>query len=516
MPTLSLALLWGCASDHQLLVADADYLDGEVIVGLNTGPSGYVGVLNDYGFTELDYDPSLDIARLDIGTMEVKTALTLIHDDDRLAFTEPNYVVESTAVSVDDPWYPNQWGLHAINASDAWEYGIGEGVVVAVLDTGVDIDGDDGLNHVVSGKDIVYDSDPTYDKRGHGTHVAGTIAQTTDNGYGVAGVAWGASIMPVKVLGNSGSGSMWGVAQGMLHACTNGADVINMSLGSWGSSQYIADAIDACHDEDVVLVAATGNNGANSLNYPARRDGIIAVGATYEGGGRSSYSNYGSGMELVAPGSAILQETPSGWGTYYGTSMATPHVAGVAALVRGAGIESHEEVREILQETAVDWGNSGYDTVYGYGYVDAEAAMIEAYTRLENETPETEDPEDEEETEPPEDEEETETPDEEEQEEEEEEEDEEEVDETAPTIQNFWANSPEAGKFTIHWETDEPADGYVEFDPWGDKSVTADGYDTEHERTFTASSGYWYRFRIKSTDEAGNQVVSPWWKVYVN
>ena len=509
MPTLSLALLWGCASDHQLLAADADYLDGEIVVGLNTGPTGYVGVLNDYGFNELEYDPSLDIARLDIGAMEVETALLLIQDDDRFAFTEPNYVVESTAVTVNDPRFGSQWGLPAINAPEAWEYGIGEGVIVAVLDTGVDVDGEDGLNDVVPGKDIVYGSDPTYDARGHGTHVAGTIAQTTDNGYGVAGVAWGASVMPVKVLSNGGSGSMWGVAQGMLYACDNGADVINMSLSSRGSSQYIASAIEECHDADVVMVASTGNSGSSSIGWPARRDGIIAVGATYKGGGRSSYSNYGYGMELVAPGSAILQETPKGWGTYSGTSMAAPHVAGVAALVRGAGIESHDEVREILQETAVDWGNTGYDTVYGYGYLDAEAAMIEAYERLENDTPETEDPEDEEETEPPEDEEETEAPD-------EEEDQEEEADETAPTIQNFWANSPETGKFTIHWETDEPADGYVEFDPWGDKAVTADGYDTEHERTFTASSGYWYHFRIKSTDEAGNQVVSQWWKVYVN
>ena len=502
MPTLSLALLWGCASDHQLLFADADYLEGEIVVGLSTGPAGYASALTEYRFGELEYDPELGIARLDIGDVDVEDALVWVHNDDRFTFSEPNYIVTTTGVSVNDPYLGSQWGLDAINASDAWSYGTGEGVVVAVLDTGVDTGGTDGLNAVVTGKDIVYNSDETYDNAGHGTHVAGTIAQTTNNGYGVAGVAWGASIMPVKVLGNNGSGSMWGVAQGMLYACANGADVINMSLGSAGGSEYGRQAIATCHDADVVLVAAPGNESASSISYPARWDGIIAVGATYEGGGRASYSNYGTGTELVAPGSAILQETPYGWGTYYGTSMATPHVAAVAALVRGAGIEDHDEVREILQQTAVDWGDSGYDTVYGYGYVDAEAAMVEAVGRV----GEVEDPEDEELEEEEVEEEEV---------EEEEEIEEPEVDETRPEITDLSAWSGSTGQFTIKWETSEPTDGVVEFDPWGDYDVTTDTATT-HERTFNGSSGHSYRFRVKSTDEAGNKVVGRWWTVYVN
>ncbi len=503
MPYLPAALLsLACTSEHQLLVQDADYVEGEIVVGVGAGFAGYASALTEHGFTELEYDDELEIARLDIGEMDVEDALLAVHLDDRFTFSEANYLAYSLYM-VNDTWIDDQWGLEAINAFEAWDHGTGEGTVVAVLDTGVQEGSEDGLNALVQGKDIVYGSDPTYDAYGHGTHVSGTVAQATDNGIGVAGVAHGASIMPVKVLGNNGSGSMWGIAQGMKWAADNGADVINMSLGSGGSSEYIRQAITHCHDQDVVIVASAGNDGYGSLNYPAAQDGIIAVGATYEGGGLSSYSNYGDGAELVAPGSSILQETPWGFSYYYGTSMSSPHVAAVAALVRGAGIESHDEVREILQETAVDYGNSGYDTVYGYGLVDAEAAVLEALSRNDGIEEEVEEPEEEEETE-----------NEEEEEEEEEEGNEEPEDITPPEIYELYAWSPSKGEFTIQWKTDEDATGIVEFQKWGDYEVHTE-MGTLHERTFTGSSGYWYTFRIRSTDAAGNMVTSQWWKVYV-
>ena len=489
MPYLPLALvLVGCASDQKLLlIQDADYVPGEVVVGVSAGPAGYASALSEHGFGELDYDPVLDIARLDIGSLSVEDALVRIHGDERFGFSEPNYSASAFA-TVNDPWAGDQWGLAAMAVYDAWDLGTGTGVVVAVLDTGVQEGSKDGLNAVVAGYDAVYGSDPTYDAVGHGTHVSGTINQRTNNGRGVAGVAHGASIMPVKVLGNNGSGSMYGIAQGMVWACDHGADVINMSLGGGGGSEYVRQAINHCHDADVVIVAATGNEYSSSISYPAAWEGVIAVGATYEGGGRAGYSNYGAGTELMAPGTDILQETPWGFSYYTGTSMATPHVAAVAALVRGAGIEDHDEVREILQQTTTDLGGAGYDVQTGYGLVDAYAAMVEATARVGGEPPDEE-----EEVEEPE---------------------EPQVDTTPPVISDMQAFSPTKGRLVVAWTTDELADGVTEFDPWGDYEVNTE-LSTDHERTFKASSGHWYSFRVKSTDADGNTVVGPWWKVYV-
>jgi len=325
-------------------------------------------------------------------------------------YAEPNYVIHALMVP-NDPYYSYQWHLDndaygGINMESAWDISTGTGVVVAVLDTGVAYEDygaycqapDLAGTTFVAGYDFVNSDAHPNDDNGHGTHATGTIAQTTNNGVGVAGVAFDCSIMPVKVLNATGSGSHSWIADGIRYAADNGADVISMSLGGPSSSQTMEDAVAYAYNNGVTLVASSGNDyqEGNPTNYPAAYDDyVIAVGATRYDETRSYYSNTGSYLDIVAPGGdtsvdqnedsyydGVLQQTfpegyPCDFGYYFfqGTSMAAPHVSGVAALVIANGVTGPDNVRNRLQSTAEDKGTPGWDAEYGWGLVDAEAAL---------------------------------------------------------------------------------------------------------------------------------------------
>ena len=301
-------------------------------------------------------------------------------------------------VHIDDPYYGYQWHLQQLGLESVWATTDGSGVVVAVLDTGVSA-GSDGFASLLPGNDLVDGDNDASDEHGHGTHVSGTIAQATDNGVGVAGVAPGASILPVRVLDASGSGYASRTAEGIRWATDNGAQVINMSLGAAAQSSLREAACDYAYEAGVVVVASSGNDSYTEfVSYPAANDAVIAVGATDLNRDIAYYSNQGEQMELSAPGGdatvdhngdglgdGVVQETfylpynyPWGYYSFQGTSMAAPHVSGVAALLIANGLDSAEVVREALTSTAVDLGGPGRDTVYGYGLVDPAAAL--AYT----------------------------------------------------------------------------------------------------------------------------------------
>jgi len=321
-------------------------------------------------------------------------------------YVEPNYRVYAQFIP-NDTYYSYQWNFDQINMEDAWDTATGAGVTVAVIDTGVAYQNysryrlapDLAGTTFVAGYDFVNNDSHPNDDEGHGSHVAGTVAQTTNNNLGVAGIAYNTKIMPVKVLASNGSGYTSDVAAGIEWAADNGAQVINLSLGSSNYSQTLADAVAYAASQGVVIIAAAGNDGTSSVIYPAALDDyVIAVGAVRYDEQKTGYSNYGSSLDVMAPGGdlsvdqnndgygdGILQQTlrQNWWGAdtrnfgyyfYEGTSMAAPHVAGLAALLIANGLDP-ADVRTAIEETARDKGASGRDDYYGWGIIDVAAAL---------------------------------------------------------------------------------------------------------------------------------------------
>ena len=298
-------------------------------------------------------------------------------------FIEPNYIYQAFETP-NDPDYGKQWNLRSINVESAWDETKGSGVTVAVIDTGVSQVPDLKDTKFVKGYDFVNDKIDASDDAGHGTHVAGTIAQSTNNNYGVAGIAYEASLMPLKVLGASGGGTVADIAEAIRYAADNGADVINMSLGGGGESKLMEDAIDYAHQKGVVVIAAAGNSNQNSASYPARYPHVIGVAALDSVGIKAPYSNFGAGVDIAAPGGSeagkILQETidpqtgQSVFEGYQGTSMAAPHVAGVAALVKAAGVKEPDEILKVLKQSSRVVKEDPLNH-FGAGHLDAAAAV---------------------------------------------------------------------------------------------------------------------------------------------
>ncbi len=275
-----------------------------------------------------------------------------------------------------DPYFPYQWHLSTIGLTQAWDRTKGAGAVVAVIDTGVSQQ-IDGLNELLPGYDFVHRDDDPSDEHWHGTHVAGTIAQVTDNGEGVSSVAPRAAILPVRVMNANGSGTSSDLAEGIVWAVDEGADVLNISLGFGGSSYAVQEACDYAEENGVLVVAATGNDGEdNGVQYPAKLDTVLAVGATDLNGDRTHYSNGGDELDMVAPGGdvdadldgdgmpdGVMQAAPYEGEWIYmlasGTSMAAPHVSGVAALLVAQGIVEPRDLRDALTRSAEDLGDDG-------------------------------------------------------------------------------------------------------------------------------------------------------------
>ena len=307
-----------------------------------------------------------------------------------------------------DPLYIKQWHLRQIGMPAAWKLADGNGVIVAVLDTGVAYEDYKTFTllpdlkglEFVKPYDFVGNTKHANDDHGHGSHVTGTIAQMTNNGIGVAGVARNVKIMPLKVLSGSGSGSVAGIADAIRYAADNGAKVMNMSLGGAFPSKVLAKAVAYAHKKGVVVVCAAGNESRNRVGYPAAYPGAIAVSATQDDEAVTFYSNYGKDIDIAAPcgntrdknggrentDGGVLQNTieignptKNGYYAFMGTSMASPHVAGVAALIVGEGVTDPDAVEKILKDSARKPTNQTYTSdKYGAGIMDAPAAILKA------------------------------------------------------------------------------------------------------------------------------------------
>ncbi len=331
---------------------------------------------------------SINAALVHVST-NVNEALKYFRTLSYVKYAEPNYIVHVLGVP-NDTYYSLQWNLPDIDVPQAWQITKGANtVIVAVLDTGVSSTHPDLQDILVPGYNFVSDSTNTEDDFGHGTHVAGIIDADTDNSEGVAGVDWGQAnsvkIMPIKVLDSTGSGSTYWIAQGIVYATTHGAKVINMSLGGADYSSLEEEACTFAYDNGVTLVAAAGNDGLNSLDYPAAFSTVIPVSAVGPDNSKASYSNYSSNV-LWAPGGSISSNQDMIVSTYYstathsntyaymaGTSMASPHVSAIIALMISKGITGPANIRSILEKTAQSvLASQNYG---GYGLVNAYDAV---------------------------------------------------------------------------------------------------------------------------------------------
>ncbi|AIQ31732.1 serine protease [Paenibacillus sp. FSL P4-0081] len=299
-------------------------------------------------------------------------------------YSEPHYmyltndtVSENTGANVITPndllFSTYQWNLPAIETELGWNLSKGsKEVVVAVVDTGVQADHPDLQGQLLAGYNAITNGGAPDDDVGHGTHVSGIIGALTNNEEGVAGISWYNKILPVKALDNSGAGTTYSVAEGIIWAADHGAKVINLSLGNYADSQFLHDAIKYAYDRDVVIVSASGNDNTERPGYPAAYEEVIAVAATNSTGERASFSNYGDYIDVAAPGESIASTYPDNqYAALSGTSMASPHVAALAGLVRSLNPElTNKEVTELLTSNAVDLGDAGHDKYYGWGQVD--------------------------------------------------------------------------------------------------------------------------------------------------
>jgi serine protease len=470
------------------VAAEEEYVADEVVVQFKKGTTSNVvqKIMNLLNMTKLreswksgkfmvfkNNNPDRPLAQL----------ITKLLNETSILKVEKNYIAHAVMVP-NDPYYSYQWHMSRIGMENAWDESTGAGITVAINDTGVKQSlADLAQTNFVSGYDFINnDSDPT-DDNGHGSHVCGTVAQSTNNSVGVTGIAYNCSIMPVKVLNASGSGTYTQIIDGIYWAVDHGADIINMSLGGSSGSSALQNACEYAWNNGVVVVCAAGNDSSSAPHYPSYYSVCISVSAIDSADGLASYSNYGSSIDICGPGGdtvdrngdgyidGVLQNTfdssGDGYFFYYGTSMACPHVAGVAASVWAIdpGL-TNTEVRNILETTAEDLGSSGWDQYFGHGLVDAYAACIEA-----GGTPDI-DP---------------------------------------PVISNVQAVDITHNSATITWTTDEPATSVVYYGlttSYG-STESVSGYTTSHSVTLTGlSAETLYHYKVESSDSSSNTAQS--------
>jgi len=392
---------------------------GILLVGMKDGHT----IVNLPAFRVSDTGKSIpnpSLSKIGVQVLQVPDGsvdewMVMLQEDWRVEFVEKDNVANATTLPMQGDLLPNdpdidkQWALDHIGLPSAWGYNTGGSeVTIAFLDTGIQLDHVDlssklwinvdeipanGLDDDGNGKvDDIHgwhfyhyyssqgftpaEDNNLWDDFGHGTHVAGIAAAETNNAEGIAGVSWGSKIMPVKVLDEYGYGWYSDIAAGIVYAVDNGAQIINLSLGGEEPSETLWTAVEYAIKRNVLVVASTGNTGEGVL-YPAAYPPVVAVGASDEFDQRWTYSSYGTEVDLVAPGVEIY----STWyrGNYFtksGTSMAAPHISGVAALLLSQRPElSTEQLTDVLCASAIDVGPAGVDPYSGCGRLDAHQAL---------------------------------------------------------------------------------------------------------------------------------------------
>ena len=359
------------------------FVSGEILVKFkpHVGAQNAQKSLQSQGLRPQEVSPYNDVIRVkvDAGREQETIAKLLARGD--VEFAGYNHILEATFVP-DDASYSSQWALPKINAPAAWEITTGSSeVIIGIVDSGLDTSHPEFSGRIVYPRDEVDDDYTPQDNCTHGTHVAGIAAAQGNNSTGVAGLAWNVKILPVRVMSYCSATEM-DIYNGIHWAVDHGGKIINLSLGGGYSgsceSYYptMSSAVQYALDQGVLVVAAAGNAGNSSILCPAAMNGVMAVGSTDANDARSWFSNYGPQLDIAAPGSSIYSTIPGGYGYKDGTSMATPYVTGLAALLWSLDPSLiRDQVRNIIETTADDLGAAGWDQYFGWGRINAWRAL---------------------------------------------------------------------------------------------------------------------------------------------
>lgn len=406
-------------SNVDLKKKNNDYIENELIVKYSD--SNQVSSLNNSNQVQgLSLAKSINVGRGKLvkynipDNKSVEEMIEYFETQPGVEYVEPNYIVYAQE-RPNDPEYGSQWNMISANMEAAWDQQqTSDTILVAVLDSGVIKDHPDLVSNLNDGIDFVYgsnngdpsnpnftDENPTDETPyndssdgSHGTHIAGIIGAVTNNRTGVAGMSWDIRLLPVRVLNSEQRGNHYDIAEGIYYSVNSFAQIINMSFGGENSSNTLKEAVEYADSQGSIIISASGNEGNNSVLYPAAYSEVIAVGAVDKNNKRTDYSNYGSELDLVASGGDFnidngvfstwgyydpeTEDTESGYAYMDGTSMAAAHVSGAAALLLASdNTLTSSAIKERLTSTAVDLGLEGKDLEYGYGLIDVYGALID-------------------------------------------------------------------------------------------------------------------------------------------
>lgn len=337
------------------------------------------------GAREVGRIRQINVRILQVPAQAEARVIAALSKNPNIEFAELDYIATAN-LTPNDPFYnSNQWHLPSISAPTAWDTTTGStSTILAVVDTGAQASHPDLAGRCLQGYDFVNNDTDASDDEGHGTGTSGAAAATGNNGIGMAGVSWGSRILPVKVLDATGSGSYSAIASGINYSADQGAKVINLSLGGSLSSSTLQSAVNYAWNKGALLIAAAGNNGTSQTVYPAGCSNVVAVSAINPANVITSWSSYGSFVDLCAPGENIGTLQPDffpggGYVVASGTSFSSPIVAGVACLALAANpaLKNYHLV-SLLTRNADDLGAAGYDTYYGAGKVNARRVVAAA------------------------------------------------------------------------------------------------------------------------------------------
>ncbi|MFC1657373.1 S8 family serine peptidase [Candidatus Moduliflexota bacterium] len=358
------------------------FVEGELLIQAKAGVArGKIdNLLGMHGAATEGEIAAIKVRRVRVPAHALEKVKAALSKNPNISFVEENFIAEASFIP-NDQYFSTQWHLPKISAPEGWDLATGStDTPIAIIDSGVDPDHPDLTGKLIPGYNFLTESTDTHDVRGHGTAVAGSAAAQTDNATGVAGVAGDSPIMPLVVLNADNWATYYDMARAITYAADQGVPVMNISLAGSSSSSALQNAVNYAWDRGAVIVAAAANYSTDLPYYPAACNHVVAVSATTSSDTLAGFSNYGSWVDLSAPGASIrTTSNGGGYGYWNGTSFASPITAGLAALIFSANPQlTNAQVVDIMTGNADDLGEAGFDSTFANGRINVYESLLEA------------------------------------------------------------------------------------------------------------------------------------------